>query len=196
MSPPELIDLLGGTNAVARRLGIKPPSVSEWRKNGMPDDKLILLAVDIERASRGRCVVGTCVQATGTASGPSWWAPRVLRRCNRRLAMPLDPLAGALQAVCAPRKTLPCTELREFLDREGVVGKRVAARAGLTSAFLSQIALGQRPVPPTRCWAIERATGMVVRRWHLRPNDWHEIWPELIGAEGAPALQQEVGDAA
>lgn len=89
MSPPELIDLLGGTNAVARRLGIKPPSVSEWRKNGMPDDKLILLAVDIERASRG-----------------------------------------------------------------------------------------------------------AVRRWHLRPGDWHRIWPELVGTKGAPALQQEVGDAA
>lgn len=24
----------------------------------------------------------------------------------------------------------------------------------------------------------------------LRPDDWHVIWPELIGAEGAPQLQK------
>lgn len=89
-----------------------------------------------------------------------------------------------------------CTELREYLAREGVVGKRVAERAGLTSAFLSQIALGQRPVPPTRCVALERATELAVRRWHMRPDDWHHIWPELVGAKDAPALQQEIGDAA
>jgi DNA-binding transcriptional regulator YdaS (Cro superfamily) len=33
---------------------------------------------------------------------------------------------------------------------------------------------------------IERVTG--VPRWVQRPNDWHRIWPELIGADGAPAV--------
>lgn len=37
--------------------------------------------------------------------------------------------------------------------------------------------------------AIERATGGAVRRWDLRPEDWHRIWPELVGIEGAPAAQ-------
>lgn len=38
---------------------------------------------------------------------------------------------------------------------------------------------------------------MQVRRWDLRPADWHRIWPELIGAEGAPVLPtEEVRDAA
>ena len=32
-----VIDLLGGTNKVAAICDIKPPSVSEWRKNGIPD---------------------------------------------------------------------------------------------------------------------------------------------------------------
>ena len=88
-NPSFVIDRLGGTNAVARRTGVKPPSVTGWRTNGIPDDKLLLLAVDIERK----------------------------------------------------------------------IG---------------------------------------VRRWALRPGDWHLIWPELIGSEGAPALpsQQEVRDAA
>ena len=31
-----VIDLLGGTNATARLCEIQPPSVSEWRKNGIP----------------------------------------------------------------------------------------------------------------------------------------------------------------
>jgi DNA-binding transcriptional regulator YdaS (Cro superfamily) len=26
------------------------------------------------------------------------------------------------------------------------------------------------------------------RRWHLRPDDWFVIWPELIGTPGAPRL--------
>ena len=37
-----------------------------------------------------------------------------------------------------------------------------------------------------RCTAIEQATAGAVRRWDLRPDDWHLIWPELIGAKGAP----------
>lgn len=40
---------------------------------------------------------------------------------------------------------------------------------------------------PTYCTAIEQATERQVCRWDLRPEDWHLIWPELIGAEGAPA---------
>lgn len=37
-----------------------------------------------------------------------------------------------------------------------------------------------------------------VNPWDLRPLDWHRIWPELIGAEGAPDVPQpaEVRDAA
>lgn len=32
----KVIDALGGTYAVARLCGIQPPSVSEWKKNGIP----------------------------------------------------------------------------------------------------------------------------------------------------------------
>jgi DNA-binding transcriptional regulator YdaS (Cro superfamily) len=90
MDHSALIDRLGGTAAVARRVGAQPASVSEWRKKRIPDSRLIQLGAEIER-------------------------------------------------------------------------------------------LG------------------IMRRWHLRPDDWHRIWPELIGAEGAPpvpAEQQEVRDAA
>lgn len=50
-TPSELIDKLGGPTAVAKLLGIKPPSVVSWRTYGIPDDKLIRLAPVCE--SRG-----------------------------------------------------------------------------------------------------------------------------------------------
>ena len=75
----DVIDRLGGTAAVARRLGVQPASVSEWRKKRIPDGRLIELGAEIERAG-------------------------------------------------------------------------------------------------------------VMPRWHLRPDDWHRIWPELIGADGAPPV--------
>lgn len=41
------------------------------------------------------------------------------------------------------------------------------------------------------CSAIEAATDKKVRRWDLRPDDWHQIWPELIGLDGAPKVAKE-----
>lgn len=53
---------------------------------------------------------------------------------------------------------------------------------------------GERPVPIERCVEIERATDGDVRRWDLRPEDWHRIWPELIDADGAPAIAPPSAD--
>lgn len=48
MTAIQFVDAMGGTNAVAALLGIKPPSVSGWRDgrdvHQIPDDKLIRLA--------------------------------------------------------------------------------------------------------------------------------------------------------
>ena len=53
----DVIDRLGGTAAVARMCDIKPPSVSEWRRNGIPKPWLKFLRLarpdvlaEIERA--------------------------------------------------------------------------------------------------------------------------------------------------
>lgn len=45
-----------------------------------------------------------------------------------------------------------------------------------------------RGVPVEMCAAVERATAGSVRRWDLRPDDWWAIWPELVGAKGAPRV--------
>lgn len=48
----DVIDRLGGTTEVARLCDVKPPSVSEWRKNGIPKARLqflMLLRPDVFR---------------------------------------------------------------------------------------------------------------------------------------------------
>lgn len=39
----EIIDALGGTVAVARLCKVKPPSVSDWRKEGIPPARRMYL---------------------------------------------------------------------------------------------------------------------------------------------------------
>lgn len=36
MTPSEIIDALGGTTRVAELCEVRPPSVSDWRKHGIP----------------------------------------------------------------------------------------------------------------------------------------------------------------
>lgn len=52
-----------------------------------------------------------------------------------------------------------------------------------------QYGYADRLPSPENCVAIEQATQGAVRRWDLRADDWHRIWPELISAEGAPAIE-------
>ncbi len=88
--------------------------------------------------------------------------------------------------------------LAEYIRLERGRMAVVAARAGLAAAFVSQMVNGVRRVPAERAADIEAACEGAVRRWDLRPDDWHRIWPELIDAEGAPDVPQaeEARDAA
>ncbi len=54
MSDHEIIRTLGGVTAVARMLGIKPPSVHAWIETGIPDGRLVQLAAQIEIKSDGK----------------------------------------------------------------------------------------------------------------------------------------------
>lgn len=50
----EIIEAFGGTSAVAEYVGVKPPSVSEWKTNGrIPVGSLAVLAPELE--FRGIC---------------------------------------------------------------------------------------------------------------------------------------------
>lgn len=82
-------------------------------------------------------------------------------------------------------------ELKPFLDelpRGGLT--TLAAAVGISTVYLSQLAARQngREASPELCVRIENATLKRVRRWDLRPADWHLIWPELVGVDGAPSV--------
>lgn len=76
------------------------------------------------------------------------------------------------------------TELREYAEANGGI-TAVASSLGVTKGvFWAWLNRGQ--VPPQMCPRIVAITDGAVRHWHLRPDDWYLIWPELIGADGAP----------
>jgi DNA-binding transcriptional regulator YdaS (Cro superfamily) len=76
--------------------------------------------------------------------------------------------------------------------------EELAASSGTSYLHLRNVAFSGKSCGPQLAVGIEQATTRAVRRWDLRPDDWHRIWPELIGAEGAPAVPvpEEVRDAA
>lgn len=81
--------------------------------------------------------------------------------------------------------------LRDFLDglaRGGIT--EFAGKVGVSTVYLAQLAARQdgREPSPELSVRIEHESEGAVRRWHLRPDDWHRIWPELIEADGAPAV--------
>jgi DNA-binding transcriptional regulator YdaS (Cro superfamily) len=82
-------------------------------------------------------------------------------------------------------------DLRDWLDQEKGRGARLAAAMGVSPAFVSQIVMRARPAPAEHCVVIERESGGAVKRWEVRPADWHRIWPELIGSESAPPVPVE-----
>ena len=68
--------------------------------------------------------------------------------------------------------------------------ERAITQLGGLSAFASAVGVKPptvvewrkniRPIPPKRCVSIERLTGYKVTRQEIRPDDWQEIWPELV----------------
>jgi DNA-binding transcriptional regulator YdaS (Cro superfamily) len=80
----------------------------------------------------------------------------------------------------------------QLIQRLGGVSA-VAARLGIKPPSVSGwIEDGRNGIPKGRLIelgaVIERELG--IARWTLFPTDWHQIWPELISAKGAPALPQ------
>ena len=53
MKATELFNILGGPTKIAKLCGISVPGVSQWRITGVPNDRLIFLAAEIEQATEG-----------------------------------------------------------------------------------------------------------------------------------------------
>ena len=53
MNTTEIIKCLGGTGAVAKRCNVSPGAVSQWKHNGLPVDKIVIIAAELEKRSDG-----------------------------------------------------------------------------------------------------------------------------------------------
>jgi len=72
----------------------------------------------------------------------------------------------------------------------------VAASLGVSTQAVCFWRDSRRQFPVEYCARLEEMGSFRVRRWDLRPEDWHRIWPELIGAEDAPPVPDVVEKAA
>lgn len=71
-------------------------------------------------------------------------------------------------------------DIRTYLEKSGISQSAFAEMAGVTQGMVWQWLKGLRPVSPTACVAIEKATGKAISRKDLRPSDWNKIWPDLL----------------
>lgn len=77
-SATKVIDALGGTFAVARIFDIKPPSVSDWKKDGIPRARVMYLKAAYRKVLAGIDLA----EATATHR---------LRPSDQELAQPSTP---------------------------------------------------------------------------------------------------------
>ncbi|WP_175760497.1 transcriptional regulator [Burkholderia anthina] len=73
-------------------------------------------------------------------------------------------------------------DLRTYLSKGDQRQREFADALGVSQGLISQWARGKAVPPPGRCVAIERLTYGEVTRQELRPEDWRDIWPELVEA--------------
>jgi len=80
----------------------------------------------------------------------------------------------------------PAEAIQAAMDELKVNVGGFAAAIDVSPQLVSFMRKGERSVPPDKAPLICSLTGGKVKRWELRPDDWHLIWPELIGTDGAP----------
>ena len=81
-------------------------------------------------------------------------------------------------------------DLKTYISFERGRSAALAAELGVSPSYLSQMANGTAPISPERCVEIWQKTAGAVTRQHLRPDDWHRIWPELAN-QASPQTQPQ-----
>jgi hypothetical protein len=53
MSDAQMIDLLGGAKTISKQMDVSVQAAHKWKREGIPSGKLVMLAAQIERESKG-----------------------------------------------------------------------------------------------------------------------------------------------
>lgn len=80
--------------------------------------------------------------------------------------------------------------LKEYIQSGRGRGIALAEALGIPQSFLSQMASGERGITAERAAAIEAATQGALMRWDLCPDNWRDVWPELVNHPSAPSAQE------
>lgn len=73
-------------------------------------------------------------------------------------------------------------KLSKYIKSKRGLAKELAEKIGGHPPDVHKWADGTRPIPLKFGVPIERATNGKVTRKDLFPNDWQDIWPELVEA--------------
>jgi len=66
-----------------------------------------------------------------------------------------------------------------------------AVACGTSLPHLRNVIYCGKPLAPITCVQVEQRSDRRVMRWHLRPLDWHLIWPELMALPDAPIVRHQ-----
>ena len=76
-----------------------------------------------------------------------------------------------------------------LLGNQAALARALEVTPVTVGQWLKPDARTGRHVPPKQCVRIEQLTAGAVQRQHLRPHDFHEIWPELAASTAQPATE-------
>lgn len=83
-------------------------------------------------------------------------------------------------------------KFNEWVNSQRGRSLAIAQALGVTPPVVSDWVNGKKSIPLERCMPIERATGGAVTRKDLRPDDWQDIWPELVSHEAHTQAEQGI----
>ncbi|MFZ6734725.1 transcriptional regulator [Undibacterium sp. Ji42W] len=81
--------------------------------------------------------------------------------------------------------------LKQYIQLERGRATMLAKGIDVSPSYLSQLASGAAPIQPKLAVRIECLTNGQVHRKDLFPNDWSEIWPELVRPDFAALVMAE-----
>jgi DNA-binding transcriptional regulator YdaS (Cro superfamily) len=95
--------------------------------------------------------------------------------------------------MCLLFATLQFMNLKEYFALPTTRAATLAEQLDVSPSFLSQMAGGTAAISEKRAVLIEGFTNGLVCRQDLFPNDWQDIWPELVPKDPLTTPRDSMG---